>query len=215
LADLNQAVTHETQLGVFETFEPKLPEHYRDAEFVFLANINPELQLRVLQQVRAPKLVLCDTMNLWINIARDAVWEIFKRVDIAVLNDGEAKLLTEEDNLLKAGQKLLQSGPKHVVIKKGEHGSLLFSQDALFSASSYPVEEVVDPTGAGDSFAGALMGYLAQSGDLSPANLRRAVVHGGVVASATVQDFSLGALRVLDRAEIERRYTAVQAMSAF
>lgn len=216
LGDLNQAVTHETQLGVFEHFEPTLPPQYRDADFVFLANINPQLQLRVLDQVRHPRLVLCDTMNLWINIAREAVWEIFKRVDIAVLNDGEARLLTEEDNLLRAGKKLLESGPKHVIIKKGEHGALLFSPDSsLFVAPPYPIEEVVDPTGAGDSFAGALIGYLAQTDDLSIENLRRAVVYGSVVASTTVQGFSLQALRVLDMQEVERRYQSVRQMSAF
>ena len=216
LGDLNQAVTHETQLGVFETFEPHLPDDYRDANFVFLANINPSLQLRVLEQVKNPRLVLCDTMNLWINIARDAVWEIFKRVDIAVLNDGEAKLLTEENNVMRAGKKILKSGPRHVIIKKGEHGALLFSQDgSLFAAPSFPLETVVDPTGAGDSFAGALIGYLAKTDDLSIENLRRAMVYGSVVASTTVQDFSLGALRVLDVAEVERRYQLVQTMSAF
>ncbi len=216
LGDLNQAVTHETQLGVFEHFEPTLPPQYRDADFVFLANINPQLQLRVLDQVRHPRLVLCDTMNLWINIAREAVWEIFKRVDIAVLNDGEARLLTEEDNLLRAGKKLLEIGPKHVIIKKGEHGALMFSPDSsLFVAPPYPIEEVVDPTGAGDSFAGALIGYLAQTDDLSIENLRRAVVYGSVVASTTVQGFSLQALRVLDMQEVERRYQAVRQMSAF
>ena len=216
LGDLNQAVTHETQLGVFEHFEPTLPPQYRDADFVFLANINPQLQLRVLDQVRHPRLVLCDTMNLWINIAREAVWEIFKRVDIAVLNDGEARLLTEEDNLLRAGKKLLEIGPKHVIIKKGEHGALMFSPDSsLFVAPPYPIEEVVDPTGAGDSFAGALIGYLAQTDDLSIENLRRAVVYGSVVASTTVQGFSLQALRVLDMQEVERRYQSVRQISAF
>lgn len=214
-SDLNQAVTHETHLGVFEHFEPKLPENYRNANYVFLANINPQLQLRVLDQVKQPQLVLCDTMNLWINIAREAVWEIFKRVDIAVLNDGEAKLLTEEDNLIRAGRALLKAGPRIVIIKKGEHGALMFSEDGLFASCSYPLEEVVDPTGAGDSFAGALMGYLAKTDDISMENLRRAVVYGSVVASTTVQDFSLGALRVLDAAEIERRYQIVQTMSRF
>lgn len=213
--DLNQAVTHETHLGVFEHFEPKLPEHYRDADFVFLANINPELQLQVLEQVRAPKLVLCDTMNLWINIAREHVIEIFKRVDIAVLNDGEAKMLTELDNVIEAGRALQKLGPKHVVIKKGEHGALMFSDDEIFSAPSFPLQKVVDPTGAGDSFAGSLIGYLAQSGDLSRENLRRAIVTGSVVASTTVQDFSLAALKSLTREEVERRYEVVRAMSTF
>jgi sugar/nucleoside kinase (ribokinase family) len=218
--DLNQAVTHETHLGVFEHFEPNLPAHYRNAEYVFLANINPELQLKVLDQVRAPKLVLCDTMNLWINIARDQVLKVFKRVDIAVLNDSEAKMLTGLDNVISAGRVLKKLGPRHIIIKKGEHGALMFSEDEngveeLFSAPSFPLDEVVDPTGAGDSFAGSLMGYLAASGDLSRENLRRAVVYGSVVASTTVQDFSLSALRELSPQAVEERYQAVRAMSAF
>ena len=137
-ADLNQAVTHETHLGVFEHFDPQLPENYRDADFVFLANINPELQLKTLEQVKAPKLVLCDTMNLWINIARDSVLEVFKKVDIAVLNDGEARMLTEQGNLIVAGRQLRALGPKYVIIKKGEHGALLFSDEGVFASVCYP-----------------------------------------------------------------------------
>jgi sugar/nucleoside kinase (ribokinase family) len=213
--DLNQAVTHETHLGVFEHFDPQLPEHYRDASFVFLANINPELQLRTLEQVRAPKLVLCDTMNLWINIARENVLEVFKKVNIAVLNDGEARMLTEDDNLIRAGRALQKLGPQHVIVKKGEHGAVMFSEGEIFVAPSFPLEEVVDPTGAGDSFAGSLIGYLARTNDLSRENLRRAIVHGSVVASATVQDFSLSALKSLTLDEVERRYQTVQGMSAF
>jgi sugar/nucleoside kinase (ribokinase family) len=213
--DLNQAVTHETQLGVFEHFQPQLPEHYRDADYVFLANINPELQLSTLEQVRNPKFVLCDTMNLWINIARDHVKEIFKRVDVAVLNDGEAKMLTECDNLIVAGRELKKLGPKHVIIKKGEHGALLFSDGELFASVSYPLEKVVDPTGAGDSFAGSLIGYLAKTGDTSLENLRRAVVYASVVASSTVQDFSTQSLAALTSEEVERRYQVVKTMSTF
>lgn len=213
--DLNAAVTHETRLGVFEHFEPTLPENYRDADFVFLANINPQLQLRVLEQVKKPRLVLCDTMNLWINIARDDVREVFRRVDVAVLNDGEAKLLTDEDNLVKAGRALKALGPRAVIIKKGEHGALMFHGDEIFTAPGFPLEQVVDPTGAGDSFAGSLIGYLAATNDISDENLRRAVVTGSVVASATVQDFSLASLKKLDRAEIDRRYAALQKQSAF
>ena len=214
-ADLNQAVTHETELGVFEQFAPTLPDNYRSAELVFLANINPGLQLEVLEQVKRPALTLCDTMNLWINLAREQVLEVFGRVDIAVLNDGEARMLTGQENLIGAGRQLLELGPRAIIIKKGEHGSLLLTREALFAAPAYPIERVVDPTGAGDSFAGALMGYLAASGDLSDANLRRAVVYGGAVASATVQKFSLDALRELTREEAERRFEFVRAMSAF
>lgn len=213
--DLNQAVTHETHLGVFEHFEPTLPDHYRDANYVFLANINPTLQLKVLEQVRAPKLVVCDTMNLWINIAREHVIEVFKRVDIAVLNDGEAKMLTDLDNVIQAGRAIKALGPKHVIIKKGEHGALMFSDDEIFSAPSFPLDEVIDPTGAGDSFAGSMIGYLAKTDDLSAENLRKAVVYGSVVASTTVQDFSLKALKQLTPEAVEERYASVKAMSAF
>lgn len=211
--DLNQAVTHETHLGVFEHFDPRLPEHYQDANFVFLANINPDLQLNVLEQVKSPQLTLCDTMNLWINIARDKVIEVFKRVNIAVLNDGEAKMLTECDNVIKAGRELLKLGPRAVIIKKGEHGSLMFSEEGIFAAPTYPLEQVVDPTGAGDSFAGSFIGYLAKTGDLSYENLRRAVVYGGSVASTTVQDFSLASLRALTPEQVEERVKFVKRMS--
>ena len=214
-ADLNQAVTHETQLGVFEHFDPILPENYKHADFVFLANINPDLQLKVLEQVENPRLVLCDTMNLWINIARDAVFRVFERVDIAVLNDGEAKMLTELDSVIEAGRALLEAGPKYVIIKKGEHGSLLFSNEGIWSAPSYPLERVVDPTGAGDSFAGSLIGFLAQSGDISRENIHRAMAHGGAVASATVQDFSLQSLRELSKEEALRRVETMRQMSQF
>ncbi len=213
--DLNSAVTHETQLGVFEHFQPELPENYRDAEFVFLANINPSLQLSTLDQIKKPKLVVCDTMNLWINLARHMVTQIFRRVDIAVLNDGEAKMLTECDSTIEAGHELLKLGPRAVIIKKGEHGALMFSEEGIFSAPSYPIECVVDPTGAGDSFAGSFTAYLAATNDLSYENLRRAVVYGGSVASVTVQDFSLQSLRELKMEEVEKRFATVQQMAQF
>jgi sugar/nucleoside kinase (ribokinase family) len=213
--DLNQAVTHETQLGVFEHFKPELPPHYQDADFVFLANINPGLQLSTLDQVKNPKLVVCDTMNLWINIARHHVVKIFKRVDIAVLNDGEAKMLTECDSTIQAGRELLKLGPRAVIVKKGEHGALMFSEEGIFSAPCYPLEKVVDPTGAGDSFAGSFMGYLASTGDVSYENLKRAVVYGGSVASVTVQDFSLNSLKALTREEVETRFALLQQMASF
>ncbi|RYX86246.1 sugar kinase [bacterium] len=215
LRDLNQAETHQTQLGVFESFEPHLPGEYADTPFVFLANINPGLQLKVLEAVQSPKLVVCDTMNLWINLARETVLEVLSRADVAVMNDGEAKLLFEQDNVINAGRELLKLGPRVGIIKKGEHGALMFSGDDIFAAPTYPIEEVVDPTGAGDSFAGAFTGFLAQTGDISLENMRRAVVYGACVASTTVQDFSLGALAKLDMAEVERRYKYVQEMTAF
>ena len=215
IEDLNVAQTHETQLGVFEHFEPVLPEAYKQAEFVFLANINPELQARTLDQVARPRFVLCDTMNLWINIAREAVVKVFGRVDMAVLNDGEARMLTQEPNLLRAARAIQQMGPRYVVIKKGEHGSLLLAGDEMFAAPAYPLQEVVDPTGAGDSFAGALMGYLAQTNDVSLANIKRAIVTGSVVASSTVQDFSTKSLAALTHQEVARRFEQVRRLSAF
>jgi len=215
LADLNQAQTHDTALGVFEHFQPQLPAEYVHTPRVFLANIHPELQLQTLDAVENPQLVVCDTMNLWINLARESVFKVLSRADVAVMNDGEARLLLEEENLIRAGRELLRRGPRVVIIKKGEHGALMFSGDDIFSASSFPVEEVVDPTGAGDSFAGAFIGYLAQSGDDSLPAMRRAVVYGACVASATVSDFSLGALAKLDREEVERRFQSVKTMSAF
>lgn len=215
LRDLNQAETHQTELGVFESFEPHLPGGWAQTPFVFLANINPGLQLKVLDAVQSPKLVVCDTMNLWINLARETVLEVVKRADVVVMNDGEARLLLDEPNLIRAGRELLKRGPRVAIIKKGEHGALMFSGDDIFSSASFPVEEVVDPTGAGDSFAGAFTGYLAQSGDISLENMRRAVVYGSCVASATVSDFSLGALAKLNAEEVERRVGVVQKMAAF
>ena len=215
LRDLNEAQTHQTELGVFESFEPHLPDAYAQTPFVFLANINPGLQLKVLEGVQSPKLVVCDTMNLWINLAREAVLEVLSRADVAVMNDGEARALLDEPNLIRAGRAMLKRGPRVVIIKKGEHGALMFSGDDIFSAPSFPVEEVVDPTGAGDSFAGAFTGYLAQTGDISLENMRRAVVVGSCVASATVSDFSLGALAKLTREEVDRRVGMVAKMAAF
>ena len=215
LGDLNQAATHDTQLGVFEHFEPHLPADYKGTPWVFLANIHPELQLQTLNSVENPRLVVCDTMNLWINLARESVLKVLSRADVAVMNDGEVRMLLEEENLIRAGRELLKRGPRVVIIKKGEHGALMFSGDDIFSSPSFPVEEVVDPTGAGDSFAGAFIGYLAQQNDDSLEAMRRAVVYGACVASATVSDFSLGALAKLKREEVERRFQTVQKMAAF
>jgi len=215
LSDLNQAQTHDTQLGVFEHFSPQLPADYVHTPRVFLANIHPELQLQTLDAVEKPRLVVCDTMNLWINLARESVFKVLSRADVALVNDGEARLLLEEENLIRAGRELLRRGPRVVIIKKGEHGALMFSGDDIFSAPSFPVEEVVDPTGAGDSFAGAFIGYLAAQDDDSLPAMRRAVVYGACVASSTVSDFSLGALSKLPREEVERRFQSVKAMSAF
>jgi ribokinase len=213
--DLNTAHTRDTQLNVFEHFDPQIPEEYRDAEYVFLANINPELQLRVLDQVRKPKLVLCDTMNLWIHLSKDKVLEVLRRVDVALMNDGEARQLFETPSLVRAGRRLLEAGPKVGIIKKGEHGALLFSKNTFFAAPSYPLEEVLDPTGAGDSFAGGLAGFVAYTNDPSVENLRKGIVYGSIVASFNVEDFSLNALRRIVPEDVARRYEEFVEMTQF
>ncbi|MGH7620580.1 MAG: PfkB family carbohydrate kinase, partial [Gemmatimonadaceae bacterium] len=178
--DLNMAETLETHLGVFSSFHPKIPAQFRHAPFVFLGNIDPRLQLDVLTQVEKPKLVACDTMNFWIESRRPDLLELLERVDLITLNDAEARQLTEEFNLVKAARWIRARGPSVVVIKKGEHGAFMFTEGSIFYAPAYPLESVFDPTGAGDSFAGGFMGYLARSGDISEPNLRRAVIHGSV-----------------------------------
>jgi len=203
--DLNSAETLETRLGVFSHFRPKLPEAFRDAEFVFLANIDPRLQLDVLRQVRQPKLVACDTMNFWIESRRADLLELLGKVDLITLNDGEARQLTEQANLVQAARWILDRGPRTVLIKKGEHGAFMFTRESVFFAPAYPLESVFDPTGAGDSFAGGFMGWLARTRDLSDANLRRAVVLGSAMGSFVVEGFSITRLLEISRTDIERR----------
>lgn len=199
--------TLEVDLNVFGTFDPKVPPAARRAEFLFLANGAPAVQRKVLAQMETrPKFVAADTMDLWIGTARAELAKLFREVDCIVLNDSEARLLTDRQELLRAGLEILGMGPRIVVIKKGEHGALTVTADGHFALPGFPLEEVVDPTGAGDSFAGGIMGYLAQCGDISPASLRRAVAHGAVVASYTVQDFSLEALKRIERRDIDARY---------
>jgi sugar/nucleoside kinase (ribokinase family) len=213
--DLNQAHTTATELNVFQDFQPDLPAEYRDSPFVFLANIDPGLQLSVVDQVRLPKIVACDTMNFWIEGARDRVLEVLARCDIALMNDAEARQLSAEPNLIAAGRRILDLGPGAVVIKKGEHGCLMMSHDSYFTAPGYPLEEVRDPTGAGDTFAGGLIGYLARCGDTGDEALRRAVICGSVMASFTVEDFSLSRLFRLSPEEIAERYHEITAMTRF
>ena len=195
-----------TDLNVFEDYEPTLPESYRDAELVFLANIAPDLQHRVLDQATNPKLVVADTMNLWINIQHGELIELIKRVDILILNDEEALQLTDETNLIRAGRAILTYGPSRVIIKKGEHGAVSLTNETYFAAPAYPTAEVKDPTGAGDSFAGAFMGYLAAAGDVSEATVRRGILYGTAVASFTVEGFSLDRLREATRDMVNARY---------
>jgi sugar/nucleoside kinase (ribokinase family) len=213
--DLNQAHTLFTELNVFEHFRPEIPQPYRSTEFVFLANIDPELQLEVLDQVESPKLVACDTMNFWIESKRDALLEVLKRVDVAFMNDAEARQLIGTGSIIKAAAAIRRLGPKTVIIKKGEHGAMMFCNGLCFAAPSYPLEEVVDPTGAGDSFAGGFIGYLARTGDVSEPSIRRAIICGSTMASYNVEGFSLERLSQLTPKDISDRYDEFQQMVHF
>ncbi|HUT74357.1 MAG TPA: PfkB family carbohydrate kinase [Armatimonadota bacterium] len=213
--DLNQAHTVSTHLNVFEDFHPKLVPAHRDTPYVFLANIDPELQLAVLDQVRAPRLTVCDTMNFWIAGKREALMEVISRVDVALMNDAEARQLCDTHSLVQAARMILDQGPRAVVLKKGEHGASMFTRDGHFSAPAYPLEEVKDPTGAGDSFAGGLIGYLAYTDDFSDDNLRKAIIGGSVIASFDVEDFSLERLARLTPNEIVERYRRFRAITDF
>jgi sugar/nucleoside kinase (ribokinase family) len=213
--DLNSAETLETQLGVFSRFSPKIPAQFRNAPFVFLGNIDPRLQLDVLQQVEKPKLVACDTMNFWIQSRRTDLLALLEHVDLVTLNDGEARQLTEKVNLVQAAKWIMDIGPKTVIIKKGEHGAFMFTGNSIFFAPAFPLENVFDPTGAGDSFAGGFIGYLARTGDLSEANMRRAVMYGSAMGSFAVEKFSTERLMTLTRAEIDARIRELKQLVAF
>jgi len=213
--DLNSAETLETHLGVFSHFRPKIPEQFKRAPFVFLANIDPRLQLQVLEQVDKPRLVACDTMNFWIESRRPELVELLGHVDLITLNDAEARQLTEHTNLVQAARWIMDKGPKHVLIKKGEHGAFMFTRDSIFFAPAYPLESVFDPTGAGDSFAGGFIGYLAATGDLSDENMRRAVVVGSAMGSFAVEKFSNARLLEITRADIDKRVQEFRQLVAF
>lgn len=213
--DLNSAETLETRLGVFSHFRPNIPAEFRQAPFVFLANIDPRLQLDVLAQVERPKLVACDTMNFWIESRRSDLLALLKRVDLITLNDAEARQLTEKANLVKAARWIMAQGPRYVIIKKGEHGAFMFQGDSIFYAPAYPLEDVFDPTGAGDAFAGGFIGYLARTGDLGEASLKRAVVYGSAMGSFAVEKFSNERLLEITAADIERRVREFHRLVAF
>jgi sugar/nucleoside kinase (ribokinase family) len=213
--DLNQAHTLDTQLNVFADFRPHLPEAHRDASHVFLGNIDPDLQRSVLDQVRSPRFVACDTMDFWISQKRPSLLETLKRVDMLFVNDAEARQLAGEHNVVKAAREILACGPRAVVVKRGEHGALFFSGEEVFAASAYPLPALFDPTGAGDSFAGGFMGYLARSGGDGHAVMRRAIVLGGVLASFAVEQFSLDRLRTLTPEEIRSRYGEFRQLTHF
>lgn len=213
--DMNARDTLEVHLNVFGTFDPVLPEPFRDSTHVFLANGSPVIQAKVLDQVRRAELVLADTMDLWIETQRDELRALLPRIDGLLLNDAEARMLTEEENIVRAGEAAHKLGPKFVIIKKGEHGALLFSDDGVFVVPAYPTADVVDPTGAGDSFAGGLMGSLATDSRPSPGRLRRAMAYGTVVASLTVEGFGLDRLQRAQPDEINERLERYRNMLAF
>lgn len=212
---LNEAKTLETQLNVFETFRPQIPEAYRSPDLLFLANIDPDLQASVLEQVKRPRLVACDTMNFWIEGKREALTRLLKKVDALLINDGEARALGADPNLVKVARTIQAAGPATLIIKRGEHGVLMFSHDRLFAMPALPMEQVLDPTGAGDCFAGGFMGYLASTGNLEAEIFRQAVVCGSVMASFAVEGFSLDRLRVLDYKEIEGRFREFKRLTGF
>lgn len=213
--DLNEAQTLDTQLNVLMQFKPELPPAYRQADLLFLANIDPDLQLQVLDQVERPRLTACDSMNFWISSKPDSLKEVLKRVDIVVINEGEARMMTGEANLIKAARQIISLGCKRLVIKRGEYGLLMFTKDTMFAAPAWPLEEVFDPTGAGDTFAGGFIGYLANTGDFSEEGMRQALVFGSVMASFNVEKFSLDRLRDLTWQEIQERYRSFKGLTTF
>lgn len=213
--DMNQAHTRETKLNVYTLFDPNLPNNLKASEYVLLANFDPELQLKVLDQLQNPKLVAMDTMDYWIKSKREILHAVIKRVDLVLMNDGEARQFMETPNIPTAAGRLLKLGAKAVIIKKGEHGALLFADGVHFSAPSYPQDLLRDPTGAGDSFAGGLIGYLAKTGDLSEGNIRRAIIVGSVMASFNVEDFGLERMKRLKYKEIMERFEEFRRFSEF
>lgn len=213
--NMNDRDTLEVHLNVFGEFDPVLPEEFRRSKFLFLANGSPVVQAKVLDQVTDPRLTVADTMDLWIREQHDELLALLKRVDGLVLNDSEAKLLTGEENLVLAGHKVREMGPRFVVVKKGEHGAMFFSKHETYVLPAYPTEKVIDPTGAGDSFAGGMMGFLAEQDNFEPATLKRAMAYGILVASYNVEDFSLDRMQTIGRDDIERRMEKYQKMLLF
>jgi sugar/nucleoside kinase (ribokinase family) len=213
--DLNSRETLETRLGVFAEFKPVIPPSFRTAEWLFLGNIDPELQLEVLQQVERPKLVACDTMNFWIEGKNAALLELLSHVDLLMVNDGEARQLSGEHNLLKAARWIQSRGPSMVVVKKGEHGAILFTRDFIFFAPGFPLDEIFDPTGAGDAFAGGFVGYLARAGVLDEVHLRRAMIYGSAMGSFAVERFGLDRMKDVTHAEIQERVRLFREFTRF
>jgi sugar/nucleoside kinase (ribokinase family) len=215
LKDMNEAVTLKVDLNVLAEQAPKIPQHFLDSRYVFLANTHPVLQQQMLGSLRQPRLVVADTMNLWIQTERKELCKLLGMIHGLVMNDGEARLLTEKKNLIDAAREVLKMGPKFVVIKKGEHGSLMVSETDTFVLPGFPTSKVIDPTGAGDSFAGGLMGYLATQGNFSSATIRRAMAFGTVLASFTISDFSLAGLQSATRDAIDERWHQYKQVISF
>ncbi len=213
--DLNVRDTLFTKLNVFKDFDPLIPDGYRKSRYVCLGNIDPVLQRQVLKKIEKPRLVVGDTMNYWIESKPDELKETLRVMDVLVLSDSEARLLSQQPNLIRAAKKIINMGPRIVIIKKGEHGALLITSEMIFSAPAYPVENIYDPTGAGDAFAGGFIGWIAKTDDLSPENLKRAVIYGSTLASFCVEKFSVDGLRELTYLQIQDRFRSFMKLSQF
>ncbi|NQT90293.1 MAG: bifunctional hydroxymethylpyrimidine kinase/phosphomethylpyrimidine kinase [Candidatus Omnitrophica bacterium] len=213
--DLNTAETLKLQLNLFQDFSPELPEDYRDEDMLFLANIDPDLQLKVLKQVHSPKLIAADTIDYWIEHKRKSLLKVLKKIDILIINEAEARKLTKESNLCKAGKRIISYGPGSVVIKKGEHGVMLVSKEGIFAYPAFPLDDVCDPTGAGDTFAGGFLGYLSGLKSINEAAIRRALVYGNIMASFNVEGYDIKVLSKLNRAKIDKRVKAFRRVCSF
>lgn len=213
--DLNSAITLKTDLNVFADFRPKLPDNYKNIPYIFLGNIHPSLQLYVVKQLKSPKLVILDSMNLWINTTLEDLLKVIKRSNIVLLNEIEAKMLCCSNNLVCAAKRILSMGPNYVIIKKGEHGAMLFSKKGAFIVPAFPLDKVIDPTGAGDSFAGGLVGYIASKNKVNDEIIKQALVVGSAMASFNVQNFSLKGLLSLKKSDIKSRLKMIQKLSSF
>lgn len=213
--DMNTRETIYTHLNLFASFNPVIPDEFKSSEYVCLGNIDPSLQMKVLDQVNNPKLVIADTMNFWIERKYDELLETLKRVNVLIVNDAEARQIAREPNLIKAGKKILKLGPEVVIIKKGEHGAVLMIDSVIFSAPAYPIETIQDPTGAGDTFAGGFAGWIAKTDDISEKNLRKAVIYGSAIASFCVEDFGTNRIRNLTWKEIQERFKSFQEITKF
>ncbi len=213
--DLNVRDTLYTELNVFENFDPKIPEHYKKNSYIILGNILPSLQLKVLDQLEGNNFVVCDTMNLWIETTLEDLKKVISRTNVLIINDSEARLLSKEANLIKAARIIRAMGPEYLIIKKGEHGALLFDNDSIFSAPAYPLESIFDPTGAGDTFLGGFTGYLHKTADTSFDNMKRAVIYGSAMASFCVEQFSTKGLENLDKLQIYDRFLEFRELSRF